>query len=108
MKKRALLLSAAALSIVLGALSACGDKPAEPGAASASPAATTQSKPATSGAAASSATATAAASAAPSASASASNDLPSQADFEDEAESDIGTDNFTDELGALEKEIDAK
>jgi hypothetical protein len=93
-------------ALILGA-SACGDpatttsssSPATSGA----PAASTASKPTTS------ATATASSAAMPSSSAqTATNDLPTQADFEDEAEQDIGTDNLADELGKLEKELDAK
>ena len=73
------------------------------GATSAAPAASTQAKPPAS------ATAAPPASAAPSSSASAATDEPpTQADFEDEAEQDIGTDNLTDELAKLEKELDAK
>ena len=98
---------ALAATILFGA-AGCGDPATTSGttggATSAAPAASTQAKPP--------ASATAAAppaSAAPSSSASAATDEPpTQADFEDEAEREIGTDNLTDELAKLEKELDAK
>ncbi len=99
---RSLTMTALSLTAVL--LLACGDgadpaKPATSG--SAKPAAATSAKPAASAAKAS-ATPTASA-----ATAEAGDDIPTEEDFEEEAEKEITKDSMADELAKLEKEVDA-
>ena len=96
MSTRALI---AALALLLFA--ACDKKPETSTAPTSTPSAAS---------AAPSAAPTASASAAPSGSsptvtASADDDIPTEEDFEDEAEKDIGPDNLEAELAKLEKEV---
>jgi len=84
------------------AAAACGDHATPGSSASASVASAPAPLPSLSASAAAVVTAT------PSSSAARADDVPSPADFEDDADKDIGTDNYVDELGRLEKEIDAK
>lgn len=102
MSKMTITLSALALFAL-----ACGDsggasKPAASG--SAAPAASTQ-KPAATAKSSAGPTAPASASAA---TAETDEDIPTEADFEEEAEKDITAANMTSELDALEKEIAAE
>lgn len=100
---RLLTISSAALASFL--LVACGDgggdaKPASSG--TSKPAAATSAKPAASSAAKPAPTTTATAAAA-----DAGDDIPTEEDFEDEAEKEITKESMADELAKLEKEVDS-